>query len=106
MNDSFHSMTDLFDQLGLPSRPVDIAAFVRSHCGMTADVPVWDAPFWTPSQACFLREKLRDDSDWALVIDSLSATLHEKPEHLPAALVEEVEEQVRESAWICGEARV
>jgi hypothetical protein len=35
-----------------------------------------DAPFWTPSQAGFLREEIIGDADWAQVIDELNVNLH------------------------------
>jgi hypothetical protein len=35
-----------------------------------------DAPFWTPSQAAFLREEILEDADWASVIDELNVDLH------------------------------
>jgi len=38
-------------------------------------VKIADAPFWTPAQAAFLREKLNEDADWAELVDQLSAAL-------------------------------
>jgi hypothetical protein len=40
------------------------------------EVPLHEAPFWTPSQAEFLRDAVCEDSDWAEVVDELNAGLH------------------------------
>lgn len=70
-----HRMQDLFDQLGLPSDQDDIERFIQRH-----PLPSWEslheAPFWTASQAEFLREKLLENADWAEVIDELNEQLH------------------------------
>ena len=34
-----------------------------------------DAPFWSASQASFLREQLNKDADWAEVVDQLNLLL-------------------------------
>lgn len=74
-----HTMTALFDQLGLPSTPEAIATFVGTHRGLPLSTRLFDAAFWSPSQSTFLREELREDGDWALVIDSLNASLRTQP---------------------------
>jgi hypothetical protein len=53
------SMTQLFAQLGLP-----------------------DAPFWSVAQAALIREKLQDDGEWSVLIDTLNVQLRTHP--LPA----------------------
>jgi len=67
----------LFDQLGLSSRPEDIDAFFATHA-LAQDVKLIDAPFWTPAQAAFLKEEMRDDAEWAPIVDQLNARLHEQ----------------------------
>ena len=69
------SMTNLFLQLGLPADKPAIAAFIEDHQlpEQTARV---DAPFWNDAQRQFLREELREDADWAIVVDELSEALH------------------------------
>lgn len=71
-----HSMSSLFDQLGLPSEDADVEDFIESHSPLAANIPLPEAPFWTPAQASFLREKILEDADWAEVIDGLNAELH------------------------------
>lgn len=72
---SNHTLTDLFEQLGLPADQASIEAFVARHRPLPEGVAVADASFWTPPQAQFLREEIRDDADWAEVVDSLGSML-------------------------------
>jgi len=69
-----HSLTTLFEQLGLASTSDGIDAFVRNH-RLPHDTPLCDAPFWNPAQAGFLREALMLDSDWAEPVDHLDVML-------------------------------
>ncbi|MDT7835060.1 DUF2789 domain-containing protein [Aquabacterium sp. OR-4] len=82
-----HSMQDLFAQLGLPQEAHEIRAFVRQHRPLPDHLRLPDAPFWSESQAGFLREKIREDGDWAVLVDTLNAQLreHPSPEALPQA---------------------
>ena len=73
----FHRFTELFDQLGLPSDPFSIAAFLREQGPLAPDAKIEEAPFWAASQAELLRQLLADDADWAEVIDRLSLALRE-----------------------------
>ncbi len=75
MDSSIHSMGDVFRQLGLPDDPAAIDNFIAAHRPLRPGVELADAPFWTPSQAQFLREKIIDDADWAELVDSLAARL-------------------------------
>lgn len=78
--DSQPSFTTLFEQLGLDSDPDSIARFLKQHAPLEEGIEVYDAPFWTPQQAMMLKEKLKCDDDWAIVVDQLSAALHERPD--------------------------
>lgn len=73
----FHRFTELFDQLGLPSDPFSIAAFLREKAPLASGTPLEEAPFWTPVQAELLRQLLSEDADWSEVIDRLSLALRE-----------------------------
>lgn len=68
-------MRDLFAQLGLPSSIDEIQQFIESNRPIPAHLPLHEAPFWSPSQAEFLRNNVRSDADWAIVTDALSAAL-------------------------------
>ncbi len=70
-----HSFHQLFEQLGLACDDQSIAAFIKANSPLNEQVKLADAPFWTPSQADFLREAVLDDADWAEQVDSLSLAL-------------------------------
>lgn len=73
--DNLHTMVDLFDQLGLPSSEADIQKFIGKNRPLNSETMIYDAPFWTPTQAKFLREQLLVDADWAVVVDELNTSL-------------------------------
>jgi hypothetical protein len=75
MEHPFHRFTDLFAQLGLPSDSASVSQFIGKNSPLDDAVELENAPFWTDSQANFLREKLEADADWAAVVDQLSAAL-------------------------------
>ena len=75
MESTLHSMTNLFTQLGLPSTPKDIQAFIESNRPLVKHLALHQAPFWSASQAEFLRDEILDDADWAGVIDRLDSGL-------------------------------
>jgi len=71
-----HDMTSLFDQLGLPSDEENIQKFIEEH-RLLADTTLFDADFWTDSQAKFLRDQIKADADWAVIIDTLDTSLRQ-----------------------------
>ena len=75
MEANLHSMSSLFDQLGLPSEPTDIENFIAIHGPLGEGIVLYRAPFWSASQRAFLKEQIIDDADWAGVIDELNARL-------------------------------
>lgn len=90
------TMTDLFDQLGLPSEPQDMKAFIKQYAPLDNSLKLADAPIWNESQAAFLKVNLRNDSDWALLIDSLNAQLRDHPDAQSLPQAEEPPEPVGE----------
>lgn len=70
-----HDLPALFEQLGLPSEPAAIDRFIHSHHPLPLQLRLCEAPFWTHAQATVLSEMLRDDSDWAVVVDTLNTRL-------------------------------
>lgn len=76
METSPHDMRTLFDQLGQPSDKAAILRFIESNGPLDAAVRLHEAPFWSPTQAEFLREAILHDADWAVVVDALNAELH------------------------------
>lgn len=76
MEISPHTLSNLFEQLGLPSEAPAIDRFVRNHSPLPPAVRLSEASFWTPAQAGFLHEELLKDADWAEVVDGLNQLLH------------------------------
>lgn len=77
MDTSHHNLKALFEQLGLPSQPHQIDAFIAKHRTETGLDRLEGAPFWSPSQAHFLQKALQEDSDWFEVADELNTRLHQ-----------------------------
>lgn len=77
METHVHAMTNLFEQLGLPSGENDIQLFIAAYYPLDAKTRLCDAGFWTDSQATFLCDQLKLDADWALVIDALDTRLRQ-----------------------------
>lgn len=75
MDTSVHSLTALFDQLGLPSWEEAIERFLEENGSLDAAVRLVDASFWNDSQRSFLQEALEGDSDWSEVVDQLDVLL-------------------------------
>ena len=74
MDSQFHTMENLFMQLGLENDAVAIRRFVDTH-RLHEDEAIENASFWTPAQSAFIYECLADDSDWAEVVDQLNSQL-------------------------------
>lgn len=77
MEGNVHAMTDLFAQLGLPSEPAEIQAYIDDRAPLDSQIPLDEAPFWSPAQAEFLRLSIQQDADWAGVIDELDGRLRQ-----------------------------
>ena len=80
MEQPHHSLADLFAQLGLDNEPAAMREFVARHRPLPMTVSLSDAPFWSVSQAALIKQKLSDDSDWALIVDTLNVQLRERPD--------------------------
>ena len=83
MNTTQPHFAALFAQLGLPDDDQSIAEFLAKHRSMAQDMRLADAPYWSPSQAAFLREALSQDAEWAVVVDQLSKALEGPEAPLP-----------------------
>ena len=77
MDTSFHIVKDLFLQIGLPNDKPDIDNFIQENKGIPADTLIWEAEFWTQSQAAFLKESYDEDSDWVEAVDHLDSLLRD-----------------------------
>ena len=79
MDPHHHPMSELFAQLGLPDDAASIETFIQQHRPLPMTTRLYDAPFWSPSQAALIREKLAEDADWAVLIDTLNVQLRDHP---------------------------
>ena len=79
MDRSHHQMSELFAQLGLPDDAESIETFIQQHRPLPMTTRLYDAPFWSPSQAALICEKLAEDADWAVLIDTLNVQLRDHP---------------------------
>ena len=75
MDTSEHTFATLFQQLGLPSDSSSIDEFIATHAPLEPATRLADASFWSSGQAAFINEALKDDSDWAEIVDQLNACL-------------------------------
>jgi len=69
-------IASLFGQLGLDNSDDDIEAFIAKNKGLNKSQYLHEAPFWSEAQATFLKSAIKEDADWAEVIDQLNARLH------------------------------
>jgi hypothetical protein len=70
-----HGLNDLFKQLGLAESEMAIARFIAEHGSLPSATPLAEAPFWSPTQAAFLRQEILEDADWAEVVEALNSIL-------------------------------
>lgn len=75
MENQLHTITNLFDQLGLPSSDSAIQRFIDLHRPLAPEIALCNAPFWSVTQAKFLRDQIINDADWANVVDEFDTSL-------------------------------
>ena len=76
LNRSPLDMPSLFAQLGKADDMPAIAHFIETHSPLPGAMLLHEAAFWTASQACFLREAILDDAEWAEIVAPLNTELH------------------------------
>lgn len=79
MNKPVHPLHELFNQLGLTSDAASIEHFISRHTPLDEAIKLEQAAFWTPQQAQFLCDSVREDADWASVVDQLNVLLRKPP---------------------------
>ena len=72
---NYHNLSNLFAQLGLPNDGASIKDFIETHRPLPHNIELAQAPWWSPSQANFLKEAIEDDADWASKVDELDTLL-------------------------------
>ncbi len=75
MESSIHTLSDLFEQLGLDPSIEAISQFVTEHAPIPSEQRLHEASFWSPTQAVFLQEAVQQDADWAELVDQLDSML-------------------------------
>lgn len=75
MQESIHSVSSLFDQLGMDSSDDAIEQFIATHKPLPAEVKLHEAEFWNDSQASVLKQLKDEDADWAIFVDELDTRL-------------------------------
>jgi len=78
MNEPVHPLHELFNQLGLESDSSSIEGFIGRYSPLDESIRLEHAPFWTPQQAQLLGDALREDADWAPVVDQLNVLLRKQ----------------------------
>ncbi|ROS00233.1 uncharacterized protein DUF2789 [Sinobacterium caligoides] len=74
METPIHTISSLFDQLGLDSSTEAIATFIDGHV-VPEGVRLSQASFWSESQAMFLQQAKDEDADWVEIVDQLDIML-------------------------------
>ncbi len=75
MDPEIHTMNTLFQQLGLNDSDDEVEKFIIRHRPLPRDMELHEASFWNKSQAEFLKQALKDDAEWAELVDELDARL-------------------------------
>ena len=75
MESPSHSLNLLFEQLGLDSNDEAIDMFINKHKSIHYQGFLYEADFWSRSQADFLKQSVDEDADWAIVVDQLDSML-------------------------------
>lgn len=70
-----YQLESLFAQLGLSSTEEAIDRFMEDHAPLSDALSLHEAPFWSASQADFLQQAIKEDADWAIIVDELSVML-------------------------------
>ena len=75
MESPIHSLSSLFDQLGLDSTDQAIERFIDDHRPLQGNIELHETGFWSASQASFLKQEKDKDADWAEIVDQLDVLL-------------------------------
>ena len=75
MEQHTHTLSSLFDQLGLDNEDESIEWFIALHKPISDDIELHKAIFWSDSQASFLKQMKDEDADWSGIVDQLDVML-------------------------------
>ena len=77
MEQHTHTLSSLFDQLGLNNEDASIEQFIALHKPISGDIELHKAMFWNDPQASFLKQMKDEDADWSGIVDQLDVLLRE-----------------------------
>lgn len=72
-----HTLSSLFDQLGLDSEIASIEMFIDTYKPISSEIELHKAYFWNEAQTSFLKQMKDEDADWSGVIDQLDLMFRE-----------------------------
>ena len=75
MEQHTHTLSSLFDQLGLDNEAASIEQFIALHKPIAGNIELHKAIFWNNSQASFLKQMKDEDADWSGIVDQLDVML-------------------------------
>ncbi len=75
MENAHHSLSDLFEQLGLENSNQAIESFISQHQPLPENFSLESLEVWNEGQRQFLMEARTDDAIWAVPVDELDALL-------------------------------
>ncbi|MFT6924748.1 MAG: hypothetical protein ACJAZP_000306 [Psychromonas sp.] len=73
MDTQNHSLSTLFDQLGLDSSETGINAFIKKYAPLKGELH--EADCWNSAQSAFLKQAKDEDADWTEIVDQLDVML-------------------------------
>jgi hypothetical protein len=75
VNSTNPTLNNLFEQLGLAADEAAINEFIETHKGLSDELHIENAEFWTQAQASFIKNALTEDAEWTELIDQLDSRL-------------------------------
>ena len=69
MEPPVHTLTSLFNQLGLDSSEQGIEKFINNNKPLPGNVELHNARIWNNAQATFLKQVIEEDADWVEIVD-------------------------------------
>ena len=75
MEPPVHTLTSLFNQLGLDSSEQGIEKFINNNKPLPGNVELHNARIWNNAQATFLKQVIEEDADWVEIVDQFDTML-------------------------------
>ena len=82
MTTSAQKLTTLFDRLGLDSNDHAIQTFIEKHRPLPRSTPLHKANIWSQFQAAILEEAIKEDTNFAELVELLESMLKDNEARL------------------------